>query len=129
MAKVYAYPKRVDFNEAVAAETAVTITDATLGCNVVLNGTDDKGNVYSVKDEALLLIIENTNTSVEKVTVKAGTAWAGVADKEIEVAASSKALIRLEGAKYKQVSGDNKGCVVIIPTTASKVKVTAYNLK
>ena len=129
MAKVYAYPKLIEFNEGIATETEVVISDTTLGCNVVLNGADDKGNVYSVKDESLLLVLENTNTSVEKVTIKAGTAWAGVANKEIEIPASGKSLLRLEGAKYKHVSGEDKGCVVIVPATASKIKVTAYNLK
>lgn len=129
MAKVCAYPTLVGFNEGVASATAVTVTDTTLGCNVVLNGTDDNGNMYSVKDESLLLVLENTNTSAEKVTIKAGTGWAGVSDKEISIPASTTYMLRLEGAKYKQVSGDDKGCVVIVPTTASKLKVTAYNLK
>ncbi len=124
MAKVTVYPTYVGMEEAVTSVAGTTVTDATTGCDVVLNGIDTNGHAVSVKDESALFILENTSTSALDVTVKAGDGWAAVNDEIITIPASTSVLRRFEGAKYK-----NKGVITLIPKTASALKVTAYNLK
>lgn len=132
MAKVYSYPAKVGFNEGVNAADAVTVTSTTDGCLVMLNGTYESGGKtvpVSVKDEALLLVLSNTDTSSSiSVTVKGGNAWAGHRDLTVSVPKSGTVYLRLEGALYKNVSGDNSGYIVILPETASKITVASYNL-
>lgn len=124
MAKVKVYPIQVDFDVPVRDVAGTTVTSNTDGCEVVLNGKDDNGNVYSVKDESAVIKLENTNSSELEVTVKAGDGWAAVNDYTFTLPSSSTVYMRFEGAKYK-----NKGAIILIPKTASALKVTAYNFK
>ena len=105
MAVVTVYPTKVGFNESVTETAGTLVTSASDGCHIVLNGMN--GDVpVSVKDESLLIVLENTDTGALTITVKAGDSWVGVNDLVISVPASTTHILRVEGAKYKHVSDE-----------------------
>lgn len=83
---------------------------------------------YGYQDSKMLLVFENTSADTAyDVTVKTGDSIQGVADITQEIAFGDKALIVIESGRFKNVSGTNKGKVLIIPENAA-VKMAAVVL-
>lgn len=77
-------------------------------------------------DQKVTIILENSSaTTALTAVIKAGNALQGVADLEIDCATSSKQAVQVESGKYMDVSGDNKGKILVIDklTTATTLKV------
>ena len=85
--------------------------------------TADGGEVtLNGHDERTLLIVQNTSTSdAVSVTIKAGNGIQGVADLTFSVPKSATTYIVPESGRFKNVSGTDKGKLVITGTTAIKV--------
>lgn len=106
-----------DFGVATAAALKTAFAKA-------LDGTDGGVIPWNVRDEKVILYIENANTSAAKVvTVKAGNGIQGVNDLDVEIAASSYILLALESGRFKNVSGEHKGKVVLSGPADIKVAV------
>ena len=88
--------------------------------------TADGGEIkWDERDDKILLLVQNTNASAAvTVTVKAGNGIQGVADESISLPANQYTLIRLESGRFKNVSGDDKGKVIL--TGSTDVKVAAF---
>ena len=72
-------------------------------------------------DGRILLLITNGNASAQKATIQ------GVEDLEISIEANKTVAIVVESGKFMNVSGDNKGYVIIKGESAD-IKVQAIEL-
>ncbi|MBE6546341.1 MAG: hypothetical protein E7668_02725 [Ruminococcaceae bacterium] len=98
--------------------TALTqAVDAANGAEFEMEGQDDKH----------LILIQNAATSAKTVTVKAGNGLQGVCDLSCEVAASGYTCVTLESGRFKNVTGDDKGKVILTGTDAN-IKVAVFKL-
>ena len=117
MAVTYILKKNLELNEwGKCTKTAATTP------------TDGVAIDMSGKDFQTVIIVENSGSGSATVTVKAGNGIQGVNDlAAYTLAASEVAAIRLDSGAFKNVTGDNKGKVLIIPSTAD-VKFTVIEL-
>lgn len=77
---------------------------------------------WSESDEKMVLVI---NASVAtSLTVKAGNGIQGVADLVVE-APKGISLLKLESGRFKNVSGENKGKIVVVSEGTPAVGVAA----
>ena len=91
-----------------------------------LDASDGALVVWDERDEKITLVIQNTATSEGVAVVKAGNGYGGVADLEVVIPASSFVILALDSARFKNVSGENKGKVHI--TGPATIKVAAFKL-
>jgi hypothetical protein len=77
---------------------------------------------YGEQDSKLVLLLQNTDSAAATAIIKAGDGIQGVVDYTQSLPAGSVSAIRLESGKFKRVTGDNRGSVIVIP---SSVKVLA----
>ncbi len=75
-------------------------------------------------DEKLILVVQNSGSSATDITVKAGNGIQGVSDKKFAVPAGVS-LLKLESGRFKNVSGTNKGKIVVVSTGTPSVGVVA----
>jgi hypothetical protein len=102
-------PTKLKLNEA----GALTFT-------VPSSATDGFSVDYTEQDSKLVLLLQNTSTSATATaTIKAGDGIQGVADYVQNLAASSVNAVRIESGKFKRVTGDSKGKVIVIPSAAT----------
>lgn len=85
-------------------------------------------DVSAVADHRLLLVFENTDAAVAyDITVKKGNALQGVKDLTAEIAATKFGAVAVESGAFKNVSGTNKGKILVIPENVA-VKMAAIVL-
>lgn len=102
----------------VATSALTTAVDATAGAYYEHKERDDK----------YLIIASNANTSAAKtLTIKKGNGIQGVADKVISIGAGKTVFINIESGRFKNVSGDNKGMVILMGESAD-IKVAVVKL-
>lgn len=102
----------------VLTRNTVAIFPATAACDA----TDGALITCDKDDQKMLIYIENADASnAETVTIKKGNGLQGTADYAVSVAASGKRCVVIESGKFKNVSGDNKGKIVITGTADVKV--------
>ena len=77
---------------------------------------------WSVKDEHTVLVI-NASAQTD-LTVKAGNGIQGVTDLVLTVP-QGVSLVKLESGRFKNVSGANKGKVIVVSTGTPSVGVVA----
>ena len=82
---------------------------------------------YSGRDDKMLIVLMNATESTVTVTVKAGNGIQGVCDLKIELAGDASAVLALESGRFKNVSGEDKG-KVILATSAAGVGVMAIKM-
>lgn len=94
-------------------------------CNVTLEAlvaSTPKAFEWSESDEKLILVINAEEGTT--LTVKAGNGIQGVNDITLTVP-KGVSLIKLESGRFKNVSGENKGKVVIVSAGTPKVGIAA----
>lgn len=101
---------------AVANGAMVTALDATNGALIT----------WDERDEKITLLLQNSASSEGTALVKAGNGYAGAADLEVVIPASSFVILALDSARFKNVTGENKGKVHI--TGPATIKVAAFKL-
>lgn len=82
--------------------------DAANGAEIDFSGRDDK----------MLVLLQNVTSSPVTVTVKAGNGIQGVCDLKIELAGNATATLALESGRFKNVSGEDKGKVILAASAA-----------
>ena len=100
-----------------AFTTLEQAVDATSGAELTMEAGDDK----------YLILAHNDATSAKTVTVKKGNGLQGVADLTVSLAASSYTAIVLESGHFKNVSGDDKGKVIIMGGSTD-IKLAVFKL-
>ena len=83
--------------------------------------TTGKAFDFDGVDENCVLII--TGTASDTVTIMKGDHIQGVADLALTIAANKTYVISIPSMEFKNVSGTNKGCVVIKGASTTKVAV------
>lgn len=102
----------------VATDALTTAVDATAGAYYEHRERDDK----------YLIIAQNANSSAaKKLTIKKGNGIQGVVDKVVSIAAGKTIFINIESGRFKNVSGDNKGKVILTGESAD-IKVAVVKL-
>lgn len=103
---------------------AKELTDA-----VAVDVTDGAKVDYTNRsDGRILLLLTNSNaSSAKKATIVQGNSLQGVEDLEISIPANKTYAIVVESGKFMNVSGDNKGYVIIKGESAD-IKVQAVEL-
>ena len=83
--------------------TAAAAVDATAGASID----------YSNQSDGKILINNGNSSAAKKATILKGNALQGVEDLEISIPAGKTYGIVVESGKFENVSGDNKGKVII----------------
>ena len=76
-------------------------------------------------DEKMVLVVQNTASSDATLTVKAGNGLQGVVDLTLTVPKQAVSLVKLDSGRFKNVSGENKGKIVVVSATALSVGAAA----
>lgn len=79
------------------------------------------------RDDKILLLIQNVAVADKTVTIKAGNGIQGVNDLVATVSASSYSILAIDSGRFKNVSGDDKGKVVLEGESAD-IKVAVFML-
>ena len=87
-----------------------------------LTASTDKAIEWKDGDDKMILVI--VATAATTLTVKAGNGIQGVADKVLAVPVGTS-LVKLESGRFKNVSGANKGKIVVESAGTPKVGVVA----
>jgi len=114
------------------AKVAITNTKLDLNsfadANFVAGSTDGITFDFKPDTEKLLLVFQNTAAAAGTVIVKAGNGIQGVADTDAHsIPASGISFAIVESGAFKNVSGDDKGKVVVVPSAAT-IKACAIQL-
>lgn len=117
-----------------AAATVITNTQLSLnklvkaGAGVAVEATNGAIVTYAKADQKVVVIATNSNvTTAYDVTVKKGNGLQGVADYKVEVPATETWAGIFESGAFVNVSGTNKGKMVIIGEAAD-VTIAVYLL-
>lgn len=114
---VHKMGKRNELMTAVATASLFAAVDASAGAEFEMSGRDDK----------VVVLIQNAATAAKNVTIKAGNGIQGVNDYVESVPASSTTAIVLESGRFKNVSGEDKGKVIIMGASAD-IKLAVIQL-
>ena len=87
---------------------------------VTLTASTDTAIDFDENDEKIVLVIQHTGTTATTLTVKAGNGIQGVCDLTLTVPAGVS-LLKLESGRFKNVSGTNKGKIVVSSPVALKI--------
>lgn len=77
-----------------------------------LTANTDKPLAWNGSDDRLILVIKNTGSSSSNITIKAGNGIQGVTDLILSAAAGIN-LVKLDSGRFKNVTGTNKGKIVV----------------
>ena len=114
---VHEMGKRNELMTAVATANLFAAVDAAAAAEFEMSGRDDK----------VVVLIQNAATAAKNVTIKAGNGIQGVNDYVESVPASSTTAIVLESGRFKNVSGEDKGKVIIMGASAD-IKLAVIQL-
>lgn len=87
-----------------------------------LTANTTKAIEWSENDNKMILVIDATTATT--LTVKAGNGIQGVADLTLNVPVGVS-LVKLESGRFKNVSGENKGKIVVVSAGTPSVGVVA----
>lgn len=94
--------------------TAFTKASISAGNSAKIAEFDATGNVIGgYSDERTLYILENASNADATITLKCGNGYCGVVDETHTLEAGDFEFFTLDSARFKNVSGADKGCVVI----------------
>lgn len=89
-----------------------------------LTANTEKAIEWSENDDKMILVVNNTGSAETTLTVKAGNGIQGVCDLTLTVPVGVS-LVKLESGRFKNVSGENKGKIVVVSAGTPKVGVAA----
>lgn len=115
MAIVKITPVELDeYNKASSEVTTANLTTA-------VDATDGAYYEHKERDDKYIIIAQNVHVSASKnLVIKKGNSIQGGADKTIAIAAGKTVFITLDSGRFKNVSGTDKGRVIL---TGSSVDI------
>ena len=115
--KVKEVDKRNEFAPSEKFDTITTAVDVANGAEFVMDERDDK----------YLILVRNAGSSSRVVEIQAGNGIQGIRNLYEEVPALSFTFAQIESGRFKNVSGDDKG-KVIIKSNSADIKVAVFRL-
>ena len=87
-----------------------------------------EGIALEAQEHGDRMVLEVTATAACTVTVCKGDGevWGNLKDLSIVFSGAGKKAVCLDTARYKFVSGENKGCIVLKASDASKASATLF---
>lgn len=79
---------------------------------------------FSESDDKIVLVVQNSEDDATDLTVKAGNGIQGVCDLVLSVP-TGVSLLKLESGRFKNVTGENKGKIVVVSTGTPSVGIVA----
>lgn len=108
--------KAIDVNKAAEPKEYTALTTA-------LNA-EGAEIAWTARDDKYLILIQNThNNAVKKVTFKHGNGLQGVCDLEVSLESGQCTFLAIESGRFKNVTGTDKGKVILSGDTDIKVAV------
>ena len=89
-----------------------------------LTANTAKAIEWKENDNKMILVVQNSGSAATTLTVKAGNGIQGVADLVLTVPVGVN-LVKLESGRFKNVSGENKGKIVVVSPGTPSVGVVA----
>ena len=89
-----------------------------------LAANTEKAIEWSENDDKTILVVSNGGSAETTLTVKAGNSIQGVCDLTLTVPVGVS-LVKLESGRFKFVTGENKGKIVVVSPGTPKVGVAA----
>ncbi len=89
-----------------------------------LTANTKKAIEWKENDNKMILVVQNSGSAATTLTVKAGNGIQGVADLTLTVPVGVN-LAKLESGRFKNVSGENKGKIVVVSPGTPSVGVVA----
>ena len=83
-----------------------------------LTADTEKAVEFTERDDKIVLVV--VATAATTLTVKAGNSIQGVADLNLTVPVGTS-LLKLESGRFKNVSGENKGKIVVVSPGTPKI--------
>ena len=74
---------------------------------------------FSENDEKSVIVVQNSGTSAVNLAILSGNGIQGVNDLTVSVPASSVCLMKPDSGRFKNVSGENKGKIVLRAASAN----------
>jgi len=107
MAVVNIVPVQLAINDGTLAPVLTAMTSAADGALIPFAGGDNK----------MVVLVSNANIAAKTVTFKMGNGLQGVADVTVSIGASATLYFPVESGKFKNVSGTNKGKMLLVGET------------
>ena len=93
-----------------------------------IDAADGAEFIMSERDDKYLVLVHNAGASEQAVTIKHSNGIQGVCDLELEALGAGKyTFVALDSGRFKHVSGDDKGKVLISGGSAD-VKIAVFQL-
>ncbi len=89
-----------------------------------LAANTNKAIEWSENDDKMILVVNNTGSAATTLTVKAGNGIQAVRDLTLNVPVGVS-FVKLESGRFKFVTGENKGKIVVVSPGTPKVGVAA----
>ena len=89
-----------------------------------LTANTTKALEWSENDAKMVLVINNSTSAASTLTIKAGNGIQGGCDMTLAVP-KGVSLVKPESGRFKNVSGENKGKIVVVSPAALSVGVAA----
>lgn len=88
-----------------------------------LTSNTAKSLEFSERDDHIVLVVQNSGSETD-LTVKAGNGIQGVCDLVLNVP-QGVSLLKLESGRFKNITGENKGNIVVVSTGTPSVGIVA----
>lgn len=87
-----------------------------------LTANTEKAVDFTERDDKIVIVV--VATAETTLTVKAGNSIQGVVDLKLDIPVGTS-LLKLESGRFKNVSGTNKGKIVVVSPGTPKIGVAA----
>lgn len=121
MARVSITVQSLDDRNKFAAAAAFT------GLTAAVDATDGAEIAWKERDDKYLIFIQNVANAAKSATIKAGNGIQGVNDLVVSIPAANYTFVAIDSGRFKNVSGADKGKVVITGASAD-IKVACFKL-
>lgn len=91
-------------------------------------GAEGAEFVHEDRDNKYLVMLTSKQETEAVVTIHHGNGLQGVSDLVITLAPKARSVVCLESGRFKNVSGEDKGKIIITQSVGSDIKITVFKL-
>ena len=113
--------KLAEWNEFGTPVTSTALFEA-------VNAAEGARIAWNFRDDKILIVAQNADSAAKTLTIKAGNGLQGAAGNlEISLGAGMTTYVAIDSGRFKNVTGDNRGYVLLTGGSAS-VKIAVFKL-